>query len=223
MRVLFPYFSRLKGSLEQMNTATIKALHVISFITFGLISIFASCGNDLILFLYSDKWKDSIPIFHWLILTSFAYPISALLVNVIRGNGNSRLFLHIEIIKKVIVSIPFFFGWKFGIIAFVQSLLVAYILNVLINMYAVTTEIKLSFLLQVRIVLDYASGAVISFLLIRYLNNYTDSGYLWLNIIHQAASAISIFLLWNLVLKSRGLQYFIDLFRANLPRLKALL
>ncbi|HRP18487.1 MAG TPA: lipopolysaccharide biosynthesis protein, partial [Ginsengibacter sp.] len=156
MKVLFPYLSKLQGNLEQMRKTSVKALHIICFLVFGLIAVFASCGQDLILFLYSEKWKDAIPIFYWLILGSFAYPLSALLVNIIRGNGNSRLFLNLEIVKKVIACIPFYFGWRFGIIAFVQILLVTQTINIVISIYAASSEIKLSALLQMKIILLYA-------------------------------------------------------------------
>lgn len=221
MRVLFPYFSKLKGNVDEMRASTIKALHVISCLAFGMIAIFASCGNDLILFLYSEKWVDAIPIFYWLILASFAYPISALLVNVIRGNGNSRLFLKVEIVKKIIVTIPFVFGWKFGIVAYAQALLGAYIVNVVLNMLAVRMEIKLQLGLQLRIVTGYAIGSVMALVFIRYLNNYTDTGYLVLNIIHQSVAAFGIFLLWNFIIKSQGFLYFINLFKVYLSRFKA--
>src|SRR5690606_9417074 len=102
IKVLFPYLSKWQGNLEELRRITMKGLHVLSFLAFGLIAVFASCGNDLIIFLYSEKWVESVPIFYWLVLGAFAYPLSALLVNVIRGNGNSRLFLQIELLKKLV-------------------------------------------------------------------------------------------------------------------------
>lgn len=220
MKVLFPYLSKLQGNLEQMRIMSIKALHVISFMAFGLIAIFASCGHDLILFLYSEKWKDSIAIFYWLILGSFAYPLSALLVNIIRGNGNSRLFLNLEIIKKIIACIPFYFGWRFGIIAFVQVLLITQTINIIVSIYAASSEIKLSAFLQMRIILLYALSAVVILIGIRELNQFTDTGILWLNVFHQAFLAGLLFLCYNYAVKSTGLQYFVNMLRPYLKRVK---
>lgn len=221
MRVLFPYLSKLKGNLEEMRITTGKGLHVICFLAFGLIAIFASCGHDLILFLYSDAWAGAIPIFYWLILGSFAYPISALLVNVIRGNGNSKLFLQIEIIKKTISTAAFYFGWRYGIIAFLQVLLIAQVINVLVNVYAVAQEIKLSVFFQIKIIAVYAFGSLCVLILIRSLNSHTDTGMLWLNIIHQGGLAVILFGLYNLSLKTTGLNYFIGILKPYLSKIIA--
>lgn len=219
MKVLFPYLSKLQGNLEELRRVATKGLHVISFLSFGLIAIFASCGNDLILFIYSEKWADSVPIFYWLVLGGFAYPLSALLVNVIRGNGNSGLFLQVEIIKKIITASTFVVAWKFGLTTFLKALLVAQMLNVLVNMYAVRMEIKLELITQLGIVVKYAIGASMILWSIRSLNMYTDTGYLWLNVLHQSVLAGSLFVLYNFFLKSSGLQYIISMGKPLLNRL----
>ena len=219
MKVLFPYISKWQGNLEELRRVAKKGLHVISFLSFGLIAVFASCGNDLIIFLYSAKWADTVPIFYWLVLGGFAYPLSALLVNVIRGNGNSKLFLQIEIAKKVITASAFVIAWKFGLMAFLKALLVTQILNVLINMYAVRLEIRLELITQLAIMAKYAFGAFIILGSIRYLNDFTDTGYLWLNVLHQAGAAGSLFILYNFIFKSTGLQYIVDMGKPLLNRL----
>jgi O-antigen/teichoic acid export membrane protein len=101
-------------------------------------------STEVIVLLFSDKWLPSVEIFRILILSGFAYPLSALLVNVLMSRGNSRAFLRLEIYKKSIASLNFLVLYLFGVDAFLYGLIVQGVIAVGLNMHFASREITLS-------------------------------------------------------------------------------
>jgi len=136
MAVLFPVLSKVQKDLPRFQNIVLKSLGIINFITFMLIGSLYLVSHELIMILYGEKWLQSVYYFKILILSGFAYPISALLVNVLSSRGNSKAFLRLEIYKKLIGSISLIVLYFFGIEMFLYALIVqavinGYILNIL--------------------------------------------------------------------------------------------
>ncbi|GAA0395747.1 lipopolysaccharide biosynthesis protein [Cocleimonas flava] len=153
MSVLFPVLSKIQNDLEQFRRVVIKSTGIISFVTFLILGGLFLVADELIVLLLGAKWEASIFYFKILALSGFAYPISALMVNVLSSRGKSRAFLKLEIYKKIIQSITFYVLFAFGIKAFLYSLIVTSALGTSLNIYFAARELGLSFLSIVRPIL----------------------------------------------------------------------
>ena len=153
MSVLFPVLSKIQNDLEQFRRVVIKSTGIISFVTFLILGGLFLLADELIVLLLGAKWEASIFYFKILALSGFAYPISALMVNVLSSRGKSRDFLKLEIYKKIIQSISFYVLFAFGIKAFLYSLIVTSALGTSLNIYFAARELGLSFLSIVRPIL----------------------------------------------------------------------
>ena len=102
MSVLFPVLSKIQDDLPRLQLIVLKALHILCFVVFFLLGGLYLVSEELIVFLYSEKWLPSVHYMQLLLLSAFGYPLSALLVNILSSRGNSKDFLRLEILKKTI-------------------------------------------------------------------------------------------------------------------------
>ncbi len=163
MAVLFPVLSKVQKDLPRFQNIVLKSLGIISFVTFVVIGGLYLISHELIVLLYGQKWLPSIYYFKILILSGFAYPVSALLVNVLSSRGNSKAFLRLEIYKKLIGSISLIVLYFFGIEMFLYALIVqAFINGYILNILYASREISVPFIKFSKPLITQAVIAVVS-------------------------------------------------------------
>lgn len=145
MAVMFPVLSKIQNDLPRFQTMAIKTLGIISFVVFFLSGILYLISQELIVLLFTEKWLPSVEYFKILVMSGFAYPVSAILVNILSSRGNSKAFLRLEIYKKIIQSINLGLVFYWGIIGYLYGLLAVSILGVSLNIVFAAREIQLSF------------------------------------------------------------------------------
>ncbi|WP_373032845.1 lipopolysaccharide biosynthesis protein [Sulfurovum sp.] len=143
MSVLFPVLSKVQNDLSRFQSIIIKALGVISFVVFLLLGVMYLISEELVVILFSEKWLPSAEYFKLLILSGFAYPVSALLVNVLSSRGNSKAFLRLEIYKKIVFGSNLAIAFMWGIEGYLYGLVLASILAVYLNIIFASVEIRL--------------------------------------------------------------------------------
>jgi len=164
MNVLFPILSNIQNDLPRFQSIVMKVLGVISFITFLLLGTFYLISEELITLLFGDNWLPSVHFFKILVLSGFAYPVSALLVNILSSRGQSKIFLRLEIYKKVFVAINLFVLFSLGIDFYLYGLIATAILGLSLNIFFASNEIQLSFSCMVKPIIVQAVLAVIAVL-----------------------------------------------------------
>lgn len=162
MSVLFPVLSKVQNDLPRFQNIILKALGVISFITFLLIGALFLISEELIVLVFSVKWLPSVEFFKILVLSGFAYPISALLVNVLKSRGKSKEFLRLELYKKTVAALNFLILYFLGINAFLYGLIVQATLGVSLNIAFASREIDLSRHLFVKPILEQMGVSLIA-------------------------------------------------------------
>ena len=162
MAVLFPVLSKIQKDLIRFQNVIRKAFAVICFIDFLILGGLYVTANELIVLIFGAKWEPSVYYFKILALSGFAYPISALLVNILSSRGNSKAFLRLEIYKKILIVGNFFVLYFYGLDPFLYGLIVTSVIGVALNIFAASKEIHLPSRLFIRPLLSQASIAVIS-------------------------------------------------------------
>lgn len=146
MAIMFPVLSKLQNDLPRFQNVVIKTLGIISFIIFFLLGIMYLISEEMIVLLFTDKWLPSVDYFKILVFSGFGYPISALLVNILSSRGNSRVFLKLEIYKKLLLVINLYVGFLWGIEGYLYGLIIMSVLGISLNMLFASREISLGFL-----------------------------------------------------------------------------
>ncbi len=204
--VLFPVLSKVQNNLPRFQTIVIKTLGIISFVTFFLLGIMYLVSEELIVLLFSDKWLPSAAYFKILVLGGFAYPVSALLVNILTGRGNSKAFLRLEIYKKILLTVNLFVGFLWGIEGYLYGLAVAGALSVGLNILFASREIRLPFWVLAKPVVTQMAIAAAAVGIVSLLPN-ENYGILLLFFVKSISFAV-VYVVINRVLRTSSYEYF---------------
>jgi len=143
MSVLFPLLSKIQKEHERFQRVVKKAFNILLFFTFLLLGTLYLVSDELILLLLGEQWQQTVQYFKIFILSGFAYPISALMVDIISSRGKSKIFLQLELYKKVIQSITLVVLYFYGIEYFLYSIIFTSAFNTYLNIHFAMREIKL--------------------------------------------------------------------------------
>ena len=209
MTILFPVLSKVQNDLPRFQNIIKKALGLISFIVFLLLGALYLISEELIVLLFSDKWLPSVEFFKILVLSGFAYPISALLVNAIRSRGNSKAFLRLEIYKKMILTVNFLVLYYWGIDAYLYGLIVASVLNLTLDIFFSSHEIKLSPLLFIKTILIQMLITILAVILTHYMTDNLEQIDIIMLIIKGSVFTF-IYILINYLMRTDSFNYFLE-------------
>jgi len=201
MAVLFPVLSKVQNDLPRFQQIVTKTLDIISFVVFFLLGVMYLISEELIIFIFTEKWLPSVEYFKILLLSGFAYPVSALLVNVLSSRGNSKAFLKVEIYKKILISINFYIGFLWGIKGFLYGLIVVNSLGLALNILFASREIKLSFLVFIKPIMIQMIISFITVWIVIFITNEVEMYNLLLILLKGSVFAI-IYLLLNILFRT---------------------
>ena len=132
--VIFPYFASFQDDDSALRT------HFERFFLLICVAIFLFAGLAylnapwLFIALFGNQWASSAHYYRIIALGAFAYPLSALMLNVINARGNSRDFFKAELWKKLVFLPTFALLW-WSIDAFLYAWVVGLCIAFCINLY----------------------------------------------------------------------------------------
>jgi len=184
----------------------IKSLGIICFVTFLLLGELYLVSEELIVGLFGDKWMPSVIYFQILALSGFAYPISALMVNVISSRGKSGKFLQLEIYKKVIQSLNLYVLFVYGVEAFLYGLIVVSLLGTLLNIKFASAEIALGFFKVLKPLVVQAVITILVVVLISLVMNEIDVNNL-ISFVMKTLLFVMLYMAVNWVFKIKSFEF----------------
>ncbi len=145
MSVLFPFFSRHQHSGERFVQMVRKGYAILLFAVFFLLGGFFVVAQEFVPALLGDQWIPAAQFFRILLLSSYAYPLSALLLNVLISRGRSRRLLRVELYRKGIFSVNLLFGFAGGVEGYLYGLAAVSFVNVSLAMRCAARELGIGF------------------------------------------------------------------------------
>jgi O-antigen/teichoic acid export membrane protein len=167
-------------------------------------------AEEIISILFTQKWAVSVKYFELMVFSTYALPISVVLLNILSGNGHSGKFLKLELWKKLIGLTAMIVGFWGGIERFLEFNAVATLMALLLNMWYVSKIIPLSIRHQLSTIWKYAIIAFLGSLLI--LNIIPNSDMAWLTLSLKTILYIIIYIGSNIGIKTNGWVSFHSLF-----------
>lgn len=144
MSVLFPVVSEIQYDSERLRNLIVKSTNMLALLVFFLVGELYIIAEPLIILLYGKNWSPSVPLLELLILSAFSYPLNALFVNILSGRGNSKAFLKMALIKKVIFFANLCIGFYWGVVGYLYGLVVVALLNTSISILFVSRDLSLA-------------------------------------------------------------------------------
>ena len=203
MSVVFPVLSRIQSERDRFNTVVLQALRILSPIVFLVIGVLFLVSDQLIVLLYSEKWMSSAVYFKLLMLAGFAFPLNALLVNVLSSKGNSKGFLHMAVAKKLVFFANFITLFTWGIEAYLVGLIIVGLVSTSITLLYASREMRISILLLGSPIISQGLIFMLSLLVVVALKNNVSLDVMS-SIPAEVLFFIFLFLVQNVLLKTES-------------------
>ena len=175
-QVTFPVLSKIQDDDVRLGDSYRRMLRFTAFLVFPVMVGMAALAYPLVVLLVTDKWVQCVPYLQIICFASMWYPVHAINLNLLQVKGRSDLFLRLEIIKKVIITIAIFICVPFGIIGICVGSVCTSIICLAINTYYTGKLINVGFLTQMRdlspiLLLSLIMGVLVFFAIIPFESN----------------------------------------------------
>lgn len=219
--VTYPILSKTKNDPERLKRAYQKIIMASSFVIFPLTMGLAVLAKPFILTLVGEKWIDAVPFMQILCFSGALYHLHSINLNVLKVMGRSDLFLKLEIIKKVNITIAVIIGIQFGIWGLLLGSVISSYIALFINMHYTQRFINYSYKEQFKDLLPIVFQSLpmlIGVAAFVYLTDLANG----LTLIIGALLAIFLYLIVTYSIKSQALIYIVELLSEKFPKLKKL-
>lgn len=175
-QVTFPVLSQIQEDVARLSRNYRRMLRFTVFLVFPIMIGMAVLAHPLVISLVTDKWAQCVPYLQVLCLSFLWYPVHAINLTLLQVKGRSDLFLRLEIIKKVIITIAIIISVPFGIMGICIGSVCSSIICLAINTYYTGKLIQVGFFRQMTdmaptLLASLAMGAVIYFAVMPFNND----------------------------------------------------
>lgn len=161
-RVTYPVLSSIQENKDMLKNGFRKIIGMTAYIIFPIMIGLMAVSDSLIVVLFGPNWVESIPYFKLLCLAAILYPLHSLNLNILQVKGRSDLFLKLEIIKKLLLTLLIGASLLFsqGIIGLIGAGVISSYLSFFINTFYSSREISYSTFQQIKDVLPFLGLSV---------------------------------------------------------------
>jgi len=212
-RVTFPLLSSLQDENQRIALIYKKLMQLSFFITAPLMFGAAAIAHPLFLLVLGEQWLEAVPYFQVLCLGGMFLPIHSFNLNVFKVYGRSDLFLKLEIIKKVIITVALIIGFQFGIMGLVWSSVISGYLALFVNTYYSANMINYSSKNQFLDMLPTFLSSGLMFVIITFILNNMVNYHLVTQLSIGVIVGFLFYFLINKLFKAAPLIYLLTLLK----------
>ena len=132
-----------------------EIMRLLVFLLAGFSAFLCFAANDIILFIWTDKWIECAVLFQFLIIGSMFSPIGQLSLILLQTKGRTGLILKLEVPKKIIYCIYLAVGFSFGVKGLAIASVFISFTAALINMWATKKVLPYSYFDQMKDLTKY--------------------------------------------------------------------
>ncbi|MGA9211887.1 lipopolysaccharide biosynthesis protein [Kaistella sp.] len=202
-KVIFPVFSQMQDDLPRFRNVYKQVMQIILFIIMPIIVIMAIEADPIVVFLFTDKWLPVVPIFQIICFTGVLYPIHLYNLLVLQVRGRSDLFLKLEIVKKVILTIIIVTTLFFGFYELLWGQLIFSVIALLINTHYAGRMLGYNVIQQMKDILPIFAFAAIMGVSIYFLDGLFVKYGDFIRILMTTTIGFAIYILTSLLFKSQ--------------------
>ena len=214
--VVFPAFSSEQNDRDAVKQHMLKTINICTFLTTPVLFGLAACSENLIILLYTEKWRAAVPFMQIACMIWALNSIQALNQQVILSVGRSDITLKQEMIIKCLSVISIVIAVQYSVMAIALSHLVVTLLGLLINLVPNRKLIHCSLWEQFR---AFAPGFLLSAAMavcVFFIGKLEMNRFLQLAV--QVGSGMVVYLLTAALLKMDGFVYLREMVKQKLKR-----
>lgn len=198
-RVSYPALSKLQDERERMVAAYRKVIKITMFVTFICMICMGAVSEPLIYCLIGEKWHQAATFLPFICLSLMFYPLHAINLNMLQVQGRSDIYLKLEILKKLVATVPLLIGIYIDIYWMLTASIAGNIICFFLNTAYTGRVLKYTGLQQLRDVSSSFCVAVIMALSVYFLKLLPLSPFVILPL--QVIVGMAVFFLLMHILK----------------------
>lgn len=154
-RVTYPVLSTIQDEEKLLSEGFQKIIRITAYIMFPLMCGMIVISDSLIPLLLGPQWNDAIIYFQLIAFAGMIYPLHAVNLNILQVKGRSDLFLKLEVIKKILLTllIAISLSFSLGILGLLGAAILSSYISLFINAYYSAKEISYSIWKQLKDIL----------------------------------------------------------------------
>lgn len=133
--VAFPAFSSIQDDNKRLKEGYKKIIQQLLFWVCPLFILAGVLAVPFFRFVFTEKWLPAVPYFRILCIIGILYPLNYYNLSIVNVKGRSDIFLKLEIIKKIFVTIGIILAIPFGIWALLAFQAASSIFSFFLNSY----------------------------------------------------------------------------------------
>lgn len=176
--VTFPAFASIQDDNKRLKEGYKRVIKQLLFWICPAFILSAVLATSLFQFVFGEKWLPAVPYFRILCITGILYPLGVYNLNILNVKGRSDIFLRVELIKKVFVTIGIIIAIPFGIWALLAFQAVSSLFSYFLNSYYSGRFIQYPIAEQIKDILPTlllsAGVGIVVFLINQFMAGYPD-------------------------------------------------
>src|SRR5690606_20310281 len=161
-KVTYPMFAKIQDNDIQLRAMYKRIMQQVLFWVTPILVLSGVLGETRFRYLLTDKWLSAVHYFHIWCLVGIMYPLNAYNLNILKVKGRSDLFLRLEIIKKVLITIGIIAAVPFGVYGLLWIQVILSALSFFINTYYSGKFINYPAMAQIRDVFPVFGVAIMA-------------------------------------------------------------
>lgn len=171
-QVSFPAFAKISDNIEELRNYVRKNILCTTYLIAPLQFLLIILSEDLIVFLFGEKWIPSVPYFRILCVYSMFISLNAINTNIYKALGKSKIYFWVQLTKKIIGICLLVFGIEYGVVGITWSVALSGIIWWVISATVNNKLLGYGLLKQLRDVIPYFITSLILSLVIYCIMNY---------------------------------------------------
>ncbi len=207
-QVTYPLYAEMQDNKTALGDMIKKITLTLSYVTFPLMFILLLCAKPLFIFLYSERWADSVPYFQVLCVAGLAYSLQSVNYQSVAAIGKSRTMFVWTFVKRVIGIVLVVAGL---LLDGMRGLLVGMVLNTwfsyYINIWLVSKYIGYSWLRQLLDIMPVLLASLVAAAM-----TYAVGAFCSLSLYMDGLLKLGVFIVfyaaWSVLVRPEAYQYF---------------
>lgn len=204
-KITYPLFSEIQNDDKRLKSVYKRVMQMVIFLIAPTLIFIAVLGEPIFRFLYTEKWLPAVPYFQILCAAGILYPIHTYNLQILNVKGRSDLFLKLEIIKKILITITIVVAIQFGIYGLLYGAVFTSVMAFFINTYYSGKFINYKTLHQIKDLLPTIIIALLSGLFVFVIDHILASSHDLIRIVSGSITGTLVFLILSMILKLESL------------------
>lgn len=216
-KVSYPLLSKSKDNIEQLKQNYRKMIKVSSFVVFPSILSMMLLAEPIVVHTLGVKWQPSAIYLQLICTHGILYHLHAINLNALKVLGRSDLFLRLEIIKKINITIAILISMPFGIFGLLIGQIISSYFALFINSFYTVKFLRYSYFQQGRDIVEILLLSLPLVIFIYCFQNLFEINSL-LVLILCLVSGGGVYVVTGFAVKSATFTLIFDTLQAYLPK-----